>query len=345
MLKKAFTLFCSALFLTLVIPVSSFARIIENHYAPKKNERLDMIVPEADVQKIEQLYDLRGVLSIDYEKNQTKIEQIDNELYSLGVSPVDYGYVLEKQEHCSSNKMAASTLPRASVPPYPGVGWDSYRFQTNVNGIVYELQVITGKPNSSDSDLLSYQLTYQNPTGHDYSALGNLLYTLTCAVASLNPITSTYATMLEIASAAYPYLTNVSNETVHNVKCSAVTTLTAHIKYVFVKYESSPDSQQIWMYLGNKAMSKTTFTVCFSKQLTPDGPWMADQLSYQKLYNVVANGYNDYNSMCWSYYMYKTNGTPFDSYHYIGQYTVRNKHKENNVSTTVWSANVSVPQI
>lgn len=297
------------------------------------------IVSEEQVNAIDKLYLMREELASDYKKNAEKIAMIDKEILNLGAIEVSDKYVMSKNY---SNSNVPSD--RAELPTNYGVKWTSYRQRMNVNGSMFELQIITGVPNTADSPLLSHSLTFNKTPDASYQAICELVYSLAAAGAEKVPGVSKIITVAEIAKKAYNLVTVGNSETVYGVNCSANTAVTSTIRYGYVKFDGSADSRQIWMYMGNSSRCETDFTIGYNKRNT-NGSYTATNLHQKVVYTIQSAGYTDYYTMCWNFYKYRTNGTVFEADHFVQYCTLNYKVKKNGTYTSITNGRIKLPVI
>ncbi len=327
-MKKIISLLLVIITALTAFPVNAFAA---------SSSCTNEIISEEQVKAIDDLYRLREELASDYKMNSEKIAEIDRKILNLGAVEVTDKYVMSKY-YSDPN----TPTPKAELPTNYGVKWTSYRQRMNVNGSMFELQIITGVPNTSDSPLLSHALTYSRTPDATYQAAYELVYSLAAIGAENVPGVSQIITVAEIAKKAYN-LANVGNSvTVSGVNCSANTAVTSTIRFGYVKFDGSLDSKQIWMYMGNSSYCETDFTVGYNKK-NSNGTYTATNLHQKAVYTIQSAGYTDYYTMCWNFYKYKTNGTSFEADHFVQYCTLNYKVKKNDFYTGITNGRIKLP--
>ena len=302
------------------------------------------IVTANQAAQIETLYQERAVLSLEFEKNRNEIEKIDRMIKTLGAVTVSEEYVIEKMNSCSTMKDPTGSS-KASPPNYGGIGWSSYRQNLNVNGTLFEIQVLTGKPNTNDSILMRHDLlSYPQTPNATYQAICDLVFSLAGVGAQFVPELSGIISVADLAKQAYSLATVGNTVTVSGVNSLAFTSVSTEMKLVYVKYKGDLDSKQICMFMGNSSHCKTQFIIGYN-QKNPDGSYTATNTAIPKTYSLASQGYSDYNTLCWSYHQYKTSGKAFDEYRQVRNYNLKYCVRKNGNCTIITNALIQVPVI
>ena len=104
--------------------------------------------------QIDELYNHRGLLAIDFEKNQEAIEEIDKRILELGAVEVTPEYVADKYANAVSlNNLENGVSPAEEIPVESNLVWTSTRTKITYRGTLYELQIINASPSSMDGPL------------------------------------------------------------------------------------------------------------------------------------------------------------------------------------------------
>ena len=125
-MKRIIACFCTFLILCVHAIVPVYASQIENI----------LYSDEATLNRIDELYDLRAVLTLDIESNHEHIEKIDEELATLGVQEVSYAYV--------ASKVIGDASPCVTPPTFDGVIWTKHTTTISYYGKMYEIESIVG---------------------------------------------------------------------------------------------------------------------------------------------------------------------------------------------------------
>ncbi len=220
------------------------------------------------VEKIENLYQKRNELAIDFDKNKTHIDSIDKQLKALGVETISE---TEAQKIRDNSIKSDDSIPssksnkneyslRAAVPPSThDVKWTSYRYNYSYRGTILEFQVVKASTNAEFGRLRQYsdsttQATSLAKTIRDITLFGlgflpngaGIIFGIAGNVISLaDTINDISSTTKVAAGTRFTYSTLWSVEYME----------------VYAKYLGTPDvGHQILVYRGNQANFSTKIT-------------------------------------------------------------------------------------
>ena len=328
MIKKVLAIVMAIVITLTVIPCSVFASEIK-----------EKTISEKIATEIEKLYEERAKLALDFDNNADRITAIDKRISQLGAKTVSQDKVDSKIH--SEIKNGASI--NAQIPSaYGDIQWTSYRTKTNVAGTVYELEIFTGTPSSPNSVLMKTVLNYSQTPKATYKAAGEFVFSLACAGISSNPDYAPIVSLVTIAKSALGLATVPSYVTVSGVNCALFTAITTTMKYVFVKYDGSPDSAQILMYQGNSSVCNAGFNIGYNKK-NADGSYSAEVAQFLKTFSVKSTGYDDYYKLCSNYHNYKAYGRDFEYFWLVTNCTISYNYKNDGNNTQIKNWRVSLP--
>ena len=331
-MKRLFPIALVIIIICLLFPVEAFADIT---LVPEDSG----IVSMSTVEEIERLFTLRDALSCSYDENEEQIEEIDYKLSKLGVVEQSINYI--------NQKMLAYNGTYKAEPPasYGGIKWSSYRFTHCVNGTLFELQVFTGVPSNSSSVLISNNIYYKTNKKLNIKPVFDLAYSISTNIAGQIPVISDIVSGADLANAALLFAYNITPKPtyVKDVDIAATVALTTRLSQVYVKYAGSSDSTQRCVYMGNTCSCDSSFTVFFGK-MQPDGSCTASFLNGSINTNVVkSKSFNDYNTICWNYHLFRQYGTTFEPDQFLRFFDLSYKKTKGESSYSIVTFNVSVP--
>lgn len=258
---------------------------------------------------INELYDERNMLCIEFEKNKEKIREIDLALENLGVETLDVSEVksiFENAENVSSQQ-----IERVSTPSTPTSTWTSTRTTYTLNNTTYNLQIIRAVNNSGTSGQLykSWATVQLTRSG---SAQAGQVETLKIVID-----TALQATIPSGLRAGYSFYTMfrdlcsamTSSTTFSSYKASYTTTVNAQEVYVFVRYNNETDANQMLTYVGN-----STAYVCTTTTPAAVAENGIDLIAGSKTQQgtIASKYFSNFNSYaCNTYNNYRQNGTAF----------------------------------
>ena len=118
----------------------------------------DQVQYVQDTEKVDALFDERGELATDFDKNKERIAQIDAELSNLGVDFLSTSEVTQLLTKQNADKSMNIEQPLVALPTVKNVTWTSTRQVTVYRGKEYELQIIRGVPNGDSSPLVRKEI-------------------------------------------------------------------------------------------------------------------------------------------------------------------------------------------
>lgn len=251
---------------------------------------------------IDELFSLRLSLEHDYEKNQAQIEAIDHQLEELGVEFLE---TAEASDILSRDGVAPAWLPQSTS----SVRWTSRNLVTTYAGYQYDIQVIEGVPISDNSPLVKDNMAIQyRAEGITAGVTKVILATIVEAGANyIGENLSRGLTLLDLIQKSSNTLQDsVSSSTVvDNVTGNVTISLTAHMRYIYVKpYDAPEEEYQGLYYFGNSVSSLISTTVIthplVNGEITSEHNIKTDirstmQSQYYDDYSHAAAAYWDYN--------------------------------------------------
>lgn len=213
---------------------------------------------EERLQRIDELYERRNVLCLDYEKNEREIEFIDREISLLGVKE----YSLEEIGALLTESVSVTTTGRNSinvdVSDTETTKWTGTETVYSFNGTSYELLIVYGTNKKGINGKL-YKTWTSVASKSNFVANAVKTIKLVITAASGSP---TFPNALSVGMTFYDVFSQISEllnptTTITNFSCTYVGTVNNSIKYVFVKNYGDPDGSpsygqgQILCYYGN----------------------------------------------------------------------------------------------
>lgn len=286
-MAKKFLAIVLVLLLLLIQPIG--ARALEQESAEP------IIVEPRKHEVIQKLIELRCTICAEENPDINQVLIIDEQLKALGVEELSEEEMADKLGYSGDS---ARATPGAKT----GVTYLSERFVTVWNGERYEIQVITAMPELGivDSPLKRYPTILfrgeEAQRAKEMQVLG-VVARGAYDVAS-NFINHSYGTAISIGLTFFDMYTGIidaleESTMVMGVVNSTTINMSYYERYVFVKYDGSPDNgNQILAYRGNKAMYSATI-------VTPDDI-LLDGVTYP--YQKVATVYETYRAQYYDNY-------------------------------------------
>lgn len=248
-------------------------------------------------QTIDDLYDERRLLCLDFEQNRSAIAAIDAQLETLGV------------EELSAAEVAAlrgeSFGTMATVPATGAVKWTSERVYTVYCGLRLQYQIIRGVPNAALSPLEASGEKVIQFSGN--SSAANLIVAK-AAVIGLSGALPKYGILVSTTLTAFDVLHSVFSELqpetiITNLKSVYMYNLVSEEKYVYVKCDGDPDmNNQILCYKGNAISYEVLINIPQAVLVNGSyGPNIASEALYGSAY---ADHYNNAHGYAVEMYFY-----------------------------------------
>lgn len=234
---------------------------------------------------IDDLYEIRSELALDFDNNIDKINEIDKRLEELGVEELSVKEVYEKVYETNVG------MSRVALNTSTTVKWTSTRQTTVFNGKTYEMQIIRGVPATASSELA---YTFKVPACDATNA------TVLLNISDIGAYSGTATCDSTLKNRKYSDIFGTATGT---KTVSGQATISSDYIYVFVKYSGDLDAgNQIKAYVGCRAQIDTVFSSGTSKSVTGI---------------MYSEGYNSYTSIaCKNFYDYNNGNSNF-IYNYI----------------------------
>lgn len=290
-----------------------------NQYFTYLEEQNPELVSMKEQIEIEKLQDERLQLCENYGENQEEIQEIDNELNSLGAVELTEGEAAEKMGIESE-----AVSPNARVAVYPnrsGVAWSSSRYCVVYNGKVIELQTLVAKPNAATSALrTSSSLTVKD--GGFKAGTRNLLKAISKSVVGYLPeIGGDFSKALTVYNWASAYISGFSSTTlISNIEETYKISQLGETKIVYAKYQGSSDSTQILAYKGNKTNATVTSICDYWSGYSEYISHMTKTVKGSYASPMYASGYKTYAAKL--FYNYKNNISDMNEYFTISKFPI-----------------------
>ena len=236
------------------INVSGASDVLASEYLNSEYK----IVPEEDLHKINNLFDERQTLSLNYNQNIKRINEIDLELHKLGVQTLSEQEVQAKFENAANVKDSKGITPYQDLPTGgTNVQWTSTRSIIVYNGKQYEVQEIRAVPTGAGSlsELKAIVATGQNLKAGSAYMVQAIVQDAAAMVIAAIPGTAFIGQGITL----YTHLVNAYNTSIaHNTEFSNVEavyaiTLSTNEVCTFVKTPGSVDvGNQFLCYKGNR---------------------------------------------------------------------------------------------
>lgn len=266
----------------------------------------DVVSPET-YEQIEMLYALRSQMAVDYEKNESEIEKIDNELEALGVKTISEEALIKKLN-------ANSPMPIWEIVPSDTVRWDEVRTNTVYNGTMLQLQIVRGVPISDTGELVKSDLTAEKVAYFNFGQVFKKAFILSAKCAA--GFIPGFGGALSVGFTFYDIFNEIidgleTTTTIENVTLSYTANLVADEIYVFVKYQGAVDlGNQILSYIGNKI--QVAVGVSIPKPIMVDGRLFADVSQSKVNSEVTSESYEEHMSVaCKNFWDYEKKGKDF----------------------------------
>lgn len=240
-----------------------------------------------DVQNIDELYELRSLLSVDFDKNLEQIEEIDRQLEALGVEEITQEEVAEKLGVAKDSSIKS----RIAVSSSSTVKWTSVREQYVYQGKSYELQIIRGVPNESYGESWRVDTQARKTNAGFVAASKNALKVITSKILGQLPkvggAISTAKTFFDVFNGIISGLSTTS--TIEGVDSVYMTSMKGEFLYVFVKYSGDVDAgNQILGYGGSTVQYETSINI--NQPLKINGQWTPN-ISVAKVTGTITSPY------------------------------------------------------
>lgn len=270
-----------------------------NKYITEIEEANPEIVSREDMYKIEALNKERSWLAMEYDKNKDRIDEIDEELKLLGEVIVDDNEVTRKLY----GEYAVSPM-KEDYPIGGGVSWSSTRNYAVYRGQVMELQVMIGKPFTSDSNLHDWRNDIEASASGFVAGSKNIVRMVIRDTIQYIPIVGN---AIDLGVTVYEYLkafvSEITSSTyIEQIESSYIIMQTGEMKVIFAKYQGSLDSSQQLAYRGNKS---NVLVQISTPVFSTDGQNM-DIENVRYTCDVTSLHYNEtYNYACEQFYNLK----------------------------------------
>ena len=283
----------------------------------------DQVQYVQDTEKVDALFDERGELATDFDKNKERIAQIDAELSNLGVDFLSTSEVTQLLTKQNADKSMNIEQPLVALPTVKNVTWTSTRQVTVYRGKEYELQIIRGVPNGDSSPLVRKEIKYTCNKKNFVAGATNVIKVVGISVLGSLPEIGGSITVINTFYDAFKEYDKAikTTTTINDATVAYSTAVSAHSMYVFVKTKGAKDAgNQIVGYQGNIAYFSTGMTASYF--ITKNG--IAEPTTVQK----TVKGYSTapyYNNVyvelaAKNYYNYK-NGSKSIKFNYMqGKY-------------------------
>ena len=248
--------------------------------------------------QIDYLFSLRAQLEVNYEENLAEIQQIDQELFELGVYNISQGELLFQ--------LGYEIMPAVEIEPSDDINWTSRRVIVTYHGQHYELQIIEGVPTRSTSSLRSNNIFIQNDaTGFAAGALNFLKVSLETSIGYI-PVVGDVITFINAAGDVIQGFDEAfdDNTLVDYANSTALVSLTTHMKYIFVKGHGSGDSYQVLCYIGSSVLYQiSTLTAV---DFLVDGVLHTEHITIYNEGIAYSNYFDDYTIATKTYSEFRT---------------------------------------
>ncbi|MDQ0169020.1 hypothetical protein J2T19_000457 [Paenibacillus tundrae] len=190
----------------------------------------------------------------EYKELSTKIQQIDNQLYDLGVRDLSEDELAEKLK--LSDEGALAVVPGG----YSNVSWRTYRSIWVKNSVRYEVQHIVASPAGTASSSISQSGTVVQTTNGGIRAAGTgLLKTTAKEGASLIPGVDIGITIYDALKQA---LTDFSSTTeVTNITSSYNWDYNMNVDFMYVKKEGQSDISQVLSFRSSEVFGAASWSI------------------------------------------------------------------------------------
>lgn len=211
---------------------------------------------------LEELYQLRNVLVMDFDFYEDEIAEIDRKLEKLGVTEISQSEVEAKLGLIDEY----AVQPCYDVTSTSDIKWTSKREYYVYRGKSYELQVIRGVPKEGTGRLCSSdgQPKLAKADLGFKAAAKNVSKIIVNSVAGSLPqiggMINTAQTFYDVFKGVISGLSPTTS--LGPIECNYTSSMVANYLYVFVKYSGDIDEgNQILAYCGNWIDYSTTITI------------------------------------------------------------------------------------
>lgn len=297
---------------------------IQSHAAEIETQNMMAIVEDEERNtKIDQLFQVRCGLELEYEKNEVLIDQIDKQLKSLGVEEITVDEV--------RSKMGQNVMPCVSVSSTSTTTWTSRRLVVAYANKQYELQIIEGVPTSQSSPLRKddCEAPYKK-SGFVAGAVNAMKVVGVSALGAVPDIGTTLSVGMTAYDAFKSYMSGITpNTVIENVQGVALVSFTSHMKYIYVKPNGSTDlGNQVLCYAGSMVDYVVTTTSVVDR-LVNGVSTPIHNVEAMKQDSSTSKNYSNYTLPAQNYYNYKTNGNSNFVYDYHITYVTLNLFGQN----------------
>lgn len=286
-----------------------------------ENETQSMVAVIEDEEKyikIDKLFAERCKLEVEFEENKDLIEQIDEQLKSLGVEEIT--------EDDVRSIRGQNIVPCVSESSTSDTKWTSTRMIVAYANKQYELQIVEGVPRNSSSPLRKDDvgIEYQKSgfVAGAVNAIKVVGATALGAAPEIGPVLGAGVTAYDIFNA---FIEGLSPTTIiENVSGSALVSFSSHMKFIYVKPSGSTDfGNQILCYAGSR-VDYTVTTVSVVDELINGVSTPVHNVTDNKTDYSMSKNYSNYSLAAQNYYNYKTNGNNNFIYDYHLTYVTIN---------------------
>ncbi len=284
-----------------------------------ENQEDEEVVSEETLELINELYSERRALALDYEENQSKIEQLDKKIEQLGVVTLSDEEVEEKSKILLKTDDGTGNSQRVTVSSAKDTQWTSVRQNTMYNGKEYQLQIIRGIAKNANSTLVGEDYSDSKYSYGFVAGSKNVLkLVISNGISAAGDIAAAGVTFYDVFSEFVSGMKPTSN--IEGAKCTYNTSFSVEVVYIFVKYKGALDEDQVICYMGNIVTAETL--VATASGITVDGKYIPKVKSETYAYKVKSEGYDLSSSYaCEAFYNYNRHY----NYHYLynmGRFTL-----------------------
>lgn len=281
------------------------------------NEGENNTIPEN--MGIEELYQRRLELALDYDGNREEIDEIDETLEQYGVEEISEEELREKIINSDMNISKDGPMP-AYVPTGSGVIWTSRRYYVTYAGITYEAQEIIGQSSESENALQGLYNKTINKSGNYNAGTTMALKGVFTSIAGfvMDSVVEGVSLGISLFQLMVDEVSNISlSSNIKNYQSTYTINLVSNEKFVFIKRLGESDSSQILCYVGNNVLSANGVT--YIADIYTNGVITKPGLK-TKYYegNVTSLNYNSSGlEAAQNYYKYDYYHTSFNEYSYL----------------------------
>lgn len=269
---------------------------------------------------VEELYQFRNVLVMDYDFYEDEIAEIDRKLEKLGVEEISQSEVEAKLGLIDEY----AVQPCYDVTSTSDIKWTSKREYYVYRGKSYELQVIRGVPDGQVGRLCSSdaQPKLAKADSGFKAAAKNVSKIIVNSVAGSLPqiggMINTAQTFYDVFKGVISGLSPTTS--LGPIECNYTSSMVANYLYVFVKYSGDIDAgNQILAYCGNWIDYSTTITI--PSPIKVNGVWRANVDAVNVRGTITSPYYNWYRDVASNVFWEYKNGNPnvttrYDTYRF-----------------------------